>query len=204
VGQKQLQAIIDQCLERLEQRRLRDTIAQASRAILWVKSFISQAVQASSEASIAWDAVSLILPLLTNPATAAEANRDGFSYVTTRTRYYAAFETEILRLGQSRGEQIEEVTVQIVDLYEDILDFQLRSVLRFYQNSVRVLLRDVVLYDDWSEKVKKIKEMEDVIFRELTQTNDFASRTELEDLRKAGEESLLMMQKALPVLEEQL
>ncbi|KAK3309267.1 uncharacterized protein B0T15DRAFT_381748, partial [Chaetomium strumarium] len=152
------------------------------------KGFISQAVQVSPEASIAWAAVSLVLPLLTNPLTAAEANRDGFSYVTTRMRYYAAFESELFRLGQSRGEQVEEVTVQIVDLYEQILDFQLRSVVRFYANRFKDFLRDVVLYDGWNEKVQKIKEMEDMIFRELTQINDFASRTELEDLRKAGEE----------------
>ena len=82
---------------------LTEQISQAAELVLWAKDWIGEAVKASPEASIAWAGVSLILPLLTNPVTAEEANRDGFAYVTTRMRYYAALEPLLLRLGKSCG-----------------------------------------------------------------------------------------------------
>ncbi|GAB1315420.1 hypothetical protein MFIFM68171_05630 [Madurella fahalii] len=224
LGREELRTIINRGLQRLKDNKIKYTIAghefivrtkiaQAAELILWAKSFISHAVQVSPEASIAWAGISIILPLLTNPQTAEDANRDGFTYVTTRMRYYAAFEIEILRLGRNRGTNntvnelntlMETITAQVVEFYEEILDFQLRSVLRFYESRLKVLLRDLVLYDDWKGKQQKIRDLEVSFSRDLTQITDFESRKELECLNEASAQSLSIMQQFLPIYEEQL
>ena len=116
-----------------------DQVVQAVKWIQWAKGWIDEAVQVSPQASVAWAAVSLFLPLLTRPATAEKASIDGFMHVTSRMRYYVALER--LMLPQSQGSKVDTVSedlknvfeAHVVDLYQHILNFQLKCVLRFYQ-----------------------------------------------------------------------
>jgi len=108
---------------------LRDQIAQAAKLVLWAKDLISEAVKASPEASLAWPGVCIILPLHTNPSTADEANRDGFTYVTTRMRYYAALEPLLLQLSQDSTSAtvpknvMAEFEKHIINLYQHVPRF---------------------------------------------------------------------------------
>jgi hypothetical protein len=111
--QTQLDTIITQGLRRMEKRTsytiaghefvARQQVAKAAGLVLWAKDWIGEAVKVSPEASIAWAGISVVLPLLTNSNTADEANRDGFTYVTTRMRYYTALEPLVLRLSLASG-----------------------------------------------------------------------------------------------------
>jgi len=216
--QEQLHIIIDQSLQQLSKRTtytvaghefvVREQISRASELVLWAKDWIGKAASASPEASIAWAGVSVILPLLTNPVTAEEANRDGFAYVTTRMRYYAAFETKLLHgLGENDGvddDTMVEIATHIVELYQYILDFQIRSVLRFHQGRLKRLGRDAVRLDDWETKLNKIKDLEAVVNRALEVVNAFASRQELESLETTSRQSLIHMGRLLSANEEQL
>ncbi|CAK7223767.1 hypothetical protein SEUCBS140593_005346, partial [Sporothrix eucalyptigena] len=112
--QAQLDAVIARGLQRAEQKRLKYTIAghefdltsqivKAADLVLWAKDWIGDAVKASPEASTVWAGVCLILPLLTAPKTAAQANRDGFAYVTARMRYYIALEPLLQKLANNPG-----------------------------------------------------------------------------------------------------
>ncbi|KAK3348897.1 hypothetical protein B0T25DRAFT_503760 [Lasiosphaeria hispida] len=227
LGREQLQTIIERGLQRLEEKKLKytiaghefavgDCIAQAADLVLWAKGWISLATQASPEASIAWAGISMVLPLLTNTRTAEEANHKGFTYVTTRMDYYAAFEPMVFRLARSCDDVdgkkwMTEVTTSIVDLYEQILAFQLRSVLRFYKSRLGVLTRDMVRYDSWEEWQRKITGLEDIVNRDLKLINAFVSRErleqqsdKLEELRKASAQSLGTMQRLLATQEEHL
>lgn len=146
----QLDTIIKGGLERMDERKvtyriaghefiLQDQIAQAAGLVEGIKDFVGQAVKASPEASLAWAGVCLILPVLTNPSAAEQANRDGFTYVTSRMRYYVALEPLLLPKNQEPTATVpkdleEEFEAHIVDLYQHILDFQFRSVLRFYRS----------------------------------------------------------------------
>lgn len=51
-------------------------------AMEWVEGHIKDAIKDLLYASIVIAGVSLVLPLLKNPAAAKEANRDRFTYVT--------------------------------------------------------------------------------------------------------------------------
>ncbi|KAK4168218.1 hypothetical protein QBC43DRAFT_359993 [Cladorrhinum sp. PSN259] len=215
---EKLQTITRRGLQRLDDRKFKyniaghefvvgDQIDQAAKLVLWAKDWISVATKASPEASIAWAGISMILPLLTNPKTAADANSDGFTYVTTRMDYYAAFETMVHRLEKNEdvsASSIGQANSSIVDLYEQILVFQLRSVLRFYYGRLRVLARDMVRYDDWEVQQQKIKNLEAAVHQNLEQINNFAVRQELEKVGKTSARSLEIMQQHLSTHEEHI
>ncbi|KAH8897857.1 hypothetical protein GQ53DRAFT_625795, partial [Thozetella sp. PMI_491] len=193
----QLDLITERGLSRIEETRtkytiaghefvLKDQIAQAAGLVLWAKGWIGEALIASPEASIAWAGVCIILPLLTNPKTADDANRSGFTYVTTRMRYYSALEPLLLRLGRNSGvpnSLVVEAEAHIVDLYQHILEFQMLSVLRFYRGSLRNFSRDALSLDDWGRKTQEIQRLESAVRQDLEQTNSLVSRQELESLQ---------------------
>lgn len=186
---------------------LGDQIAQAADLVLWAKGLIGEAVRSSSEASIAWAGVCIILPLLTNPRVADEANRDGFTYVTTRMRYYTALEPLLLRLSGNAGVTsalMEEANGQIVVLYRHILEFQIRSVLRFYQSCIKGYVKDVFSPNDWKQLRINIEKMDRTVNENLTQMNELLSRQELESLNYKSQKALEIMDRLLHVLLEQL
>lgn len=127
-----------------------DDIASAVNFVLRAKDWISLAVKLSPEASIIWAGVSAVLPLLTNPSTSNKSNNDGFEYVTSRLRYYVAFEQLLLpdyqgtRISEDVRNEFEKL---VEDLYENILEFQLRSILRFYRWRIGNLGRDMFQLD---------------------------------------------------------
>ncbi|CAK7207630.1 hypothetical protein SEUCBS139899_010441 [Sporothrix eucalyptigena] len=185
--QAQLNTVMEQGLQRMEEKKARytiaghefvltDQIAQAAGFVLWAKDWIGDAVKASPEASVGWAGVCMILPLLTNPKTTEDANRGGFTYVTTRMRYYAALEPLLLRLGQDPGvdnDLMAEANSHITDLYQHILEFQIRSVLRFYQGCLKGYAKDTFLPREWKQMRLEIEKLEATVNGNLNQINQF-------------------------------
>ncbi|CAK7207118.1 hypothetical protein SEUCBS139899_009926 [Sporothrix eucalyptigena] len=154
---------------------LEDQITQAAKLLLWAKDWIGDAIQASPQASIAWAGVCLVLPLLTHPTTAAEANHDGFVDVTARMRYYVALEPLVRQLGPNSevtDTLMSEVNEHIVNLYQHILEFQLSSVLRFYQSRSRTYVYDMFSSKDWKQMALDIKTREEIVNMDLSQINE--------------------------------
>lgn len=189
---------------------LKDQITQAVGLVQWAKDWIDEAVKASPEASIAWAGVCVVLPLLTNPSAADAANRDGFACVTNRMRYYIALEPLLLELIQDSSiakktsNLIEECKAHIVDLYQYILDFQFRSVLRFYRNWLGNLSRDLVQHEDWKQMQLKIKDLEDMVYKDFIQVNELVSRQKLDGLNEKTKESLQNLYQILTTAKEHL
>ena len=126
----------------MDERRtsIQHRVGQVADLVLLAKGLIDEAVKASPEASMAWAGVYIILPLLSNPKTANEANLNRFTYVTTRMQYHIALEPLLLRLPSESPSTtvsqnvVNELRKHIIDLYQHILEFQFRSVLRFYRS----------------------------------------------------------------------
>jgi ankyrin repeat protein len=192
--------------------KLPNQIAQAAKLVLWAKGFIDEAVKASPEASMAWAGVCIVIPLLTNPVIANEANCDGFTYVTTRMRYYVALEPLLIQISRDPAsvtmtkDLLSELKLRIIDLYQHILDFQFRSILRFYSKWYKNYGRDLIPTsgENWDEMKKVIITREENLHGDFEEINSLATRKELQDLNtKAGELSS-QMQQLLSVAKEQL
>ncbi|KJR83362.1 ankyrin repeat protein [Sporothrix schenckii 1099-18] len=195
--QAQLTTVIDGGLKRMDEKTtkytiaghdfvLKEQIAQASKFLLWAKDWVGEAVQASPQASIAWAAVCLVLPLLTNPTTAAEANQHGLKTVTARMRYYVELEPVVHRLAANgRGDVdmrglMEQVDSNIVDLYRQILEFQISSVLRFYANHLKTYAKDMVLPEDWTQMTLDIEARGETIRKDVSQIAELVGHQDAE------------------------
>ncbi|KJR84272.1 ankyrin repeat-containing protein [Sporothrix schenckii 1099-18] len=214
----QLDTVIRQGLQRVEDKKakytiaghefvLTDQVAQAAGFVLWAKDWIGEAVKASPEASIAWAGVCMILPLLTNAKTTEDANRDGFTYVTTRMRYYTALEPLLTKLGENAGVTdalIVEASSSIMDLYQHILEFQIKSVLRFYQSRLKGYAKDTFLPTEWKTMREEIERLEAAANGNLRQINELVSRQVLESLDKTSNASHDTMLGLLSVSQQQL
>ena len=216
----QLDTIIKDGLQRMDEKKikyhiaghefvLQDQIAQAAGLVQGVKDFVGEAVKASPEASLAWAGVCVILPLFTNPNIAEQANRDGFTYVTARMRYYVALEPLLWPKNQdptaADPKNLKmEFEAHIVDFYQHILDFQFRSVLRFYRSWRGNLTRDLIQHDDWKGMLTKVQELEKIVDTDSTKINTLASRHALEKLSEKANGSLEIIKKLLSVAERQL
>jgi len=101
---------------------LQDQIAQTAGLVQGMKDFVGTAVAASPLASLAWAGVCVILPILTNPSAVEQANSDGFTYVTSRMRFYVALEPLLLPKDQDQNVTIpKDLKAQfesnIIELY---------------------------------------------------------------------------------------
>jgi hypothetical protein len=187
---------------------LQDQIAQAAELVQWAKTLVDQAVKPSPEASMAWAGICLILPLFTQSSATEQANRAGFTYVTGRMRYYVALETLLLPKDQDSTATVPEdlkdaFEITIVDLYQHILEFQFRSVLRFFRRRLRNLGRDLIQREDWNGMLSKVQALEKTLDLDFRKIHHTVLRQELEKLNESTKWSLESMQGLVSVAEEQ-
>jgi ankyrin repeat protein len=189
---------------------VQDQIAQTAALVLWAKEWIGKAIKVSPEASMAFAGVCMILPVLTRPIAADEANLDGFTYVTTRMRYYIALEPLLQPRNRDHSNAtiipglISEFESNIMDLYQHILEFQFRSVLRFYRRRFGNFGRDLIQHEGWVKLRTKIETLETIVQKDSQQINTSSSRQELENLNQKADKSLETMHDILSVAENQL
>ncbi|KAM0540776.1 hypothetical protein ACHAPJ_013507 [Fusarium lateritium] len=209
--QEQLHTITRNGLQQMEEGKKKYTIfgyefvprkqiAQAAGFVKNMKALVDEAVKASPEASLAWAGVCTVLPLLTNPAAAEEAQQEGFTYVTSRMRFYVELEHLLwpASLTEDAGVKLEFEN-DLVNLYQHILEFQLRLVLRLYETRLRGLKDDVIKHGIWEDLVSKIRKLEDIFHKDLDKINGLSSRTELENLNKKADQFLHAMTSILSV-----
>lgn len=209
--QQQLNVIIKSGLARMEsETRLRSHLEKTGEVIQPLKGWIDAAVQVSPQASIAWAAICLALPLLTQPVTAGKINRDGFAYVTSRMEYYVALEKSMhSSFNSNRSAAMSDglktqYEAQVIDLYQQILNFQVRSVLRFYRNVWRTIGRDMLQLDGWQEWLNAVQESERTLNTKIDQINTLESRGHLQNLSQTADAQYKSMQYTLGLFEEQV
>jgi hypothetical protein len=214
VRKAQLQQIIIQGKNRMENGQIRysiaghefnldEQIADAANFLLWGKSLVDEAIKASSEASLAWAGVCLALPLLTNPFQAREANEQGFVEITASMKYFTALEPTLLpKTGQHSHRNdglIAVLTERLVELYQAILEYQMKSVLRFYKASLKRVISDIRDPTVWKGMVEKIRGIEKEIRRQLATANEDAMVTTLNELQESAADINKNMQKHLQI-----
>ncbi|KAL7806803.1 hypothetical protein V8C44DRAFT_360370 [Trichoderma aethiopicum] len=180
---------------------LRDQLTQATRLVQHIKSVIDEAVKASSEASLAWAGVCVILPVFMNPSIAEEASRDGCLYVTSRIQYYVRLESLVLSSKRPQDSGLDaELEERLITLYRQVIDFQIRTVRRVYLTRLARLKEDTVRHEDWKGMIAKIQLTEQLFGNDFKQVNDAAIRGELEALNSNAERFLADINTALVAL----
>jgi hypothetical protein len=138
---------------------VQDGVAQVGGAVDWAQNYVKDAIKDVPYVPAVMAGISLVLPLLKNPATADAANREGFTYVTSQMRYYVEMESLLLPEDMKPGLR-NDLMERVVDLYTLIIDFQVQSVIRFYRSRTKSYFRGVVNYDSWNDKLDHLKNVE--------------------------------------------
>jgi hypothetical protein len=190
---------------------LKSQIAQVAKVVEQLRGIIGEAVKVSPQASVAWAGICVVIPLLANPSAEDTANRDGFACVANRMGYYTALEPLLYRLlhdssaaKTADGGLAARCNRSIEDLYQHILEFQLRSIRHYYRNWLCSLARDMLAYDGWKQMQVKVKELEKIVSRDLSQINELSSRQELESLNNTADSSLQALRQALLIGKDHL
>ncbi|KAF2233513.1 hypothetical protein EV356DRAFT_567970 [Viridothelium virens] len=213
--QLQLEGIIRKALNRAKNEgtyciagheiNIREQFANGAYFVQWAKEWIDQAVQASPQASMVWAAISMILPLITKPAAAAQANSDGLAYVTTRMQYYNALESLMLPQDQGSGAISEdlkkEIEKHVIALYQNILTFQIKCVLRLYRGALVNFVRDMMPGEDWKAMLNQVKELERNANEDLQQINHLDLIKRLRVFVRDAEKAFEQWQRLLTVAE---
>lgn len=166
----------------------RNQLAQATRFVQNIRNVIDEAVRVSPYASLAWAGVCVILPIFMNPGIAEEASRDGCLYVTSRMQFYVKLESLLLPSDRLQASGLSaELECRLIELYRQIIDFQMKIVRRVYLSRLARFQEDTTRHEDWEGMVAKIRESETILSNDAKQANDAAMGRELEKLSTNAE-----------------
>ncbi|KAH8180100.1 WD domain, g-beta repeat domain-containing protein [Sarocladium implicatum] len=202
--QRQLDQIIKHSLDAADNRNRptifghqfipRTQVARAARLIKTVQGLVTEAVKVSPEASLAWAGVCVLLPVLTNPEAAEEANRTGLTYVTSRVRLYVELEHLLWPESLQEPGLKKQLESLIIELYVHIVEFQIKTVLRFHDTWLTRMRHDILRDQDWEDMVSKVKELERAVRDASDMINTASSRDSLVKTGKVAEDHFATMQ----------
>ncbi len=182
---------------------LQDVVEKVAKAVEWGEDYIKDAVKDLPYASIVMVGVSLVLPLMKNPTAVETANNDGFAYVTSQMRYYVAMEPLLLP-ADMESDLKNDLTDRLKDLYKLIIDFQVRTVLRFYNSRVKNFFKGTIDYDKWTAKLDRIKREEVDLFQKLEKAISGISFQKLKKLSQEAEVSRKALNKLVDIAQKSL
>ncbi|KAJ5116331.1 WD40 repeat-like protein [Penicillium angulare] len=164
----QMRKIVQRGLDKTEKEtRIKQNLGQAMRIPLAVNDIMQLALKQCPEAALAWSAISLSLQIFSNPMNEAEANRNGLKYIYDNMNWYWELSSHLIKESDPDATPYKvlrwELKERIVDLYKDLLSYQIMSVCSYYRNRVFVFLRDIVQLDDWDGSLVNVKNTEAVV-----------------------------------------
>ncbi|KAF4417680.1 Vegetative incompatibility protein HET-E-1 [Colletotrichum fructicola] len=167
------------------------------RVISPLKEVIGKAVQAAPEAAIAWVGVSLALEILANPVTESGINRDGITYVVSKMNWY--WNLVDLLLEPTRADPYfqglrDELEKHIVELYQKLLLYQMKSVCLHYRGRCAAFFRDLIKLDNWAGEIDTIKAAEAAVRTDSEQYNSQETRRHLQVLENTAKSQLEELQ----------
>ncbi|KAJ4131382.1 hypothetical protein NW754_007758 [Fusarium falciforme] len=178
-----MQQLVQTGLDRTQkQASIKRGIDEGLQAIQAVRGIMDNAVKVAPEAAVAWVGVCLGLEILSNPITEARENRKGIAYVLSRMEWY--WNLVSLLLDENKAEQSsaglrDQLEKHVVQLYEKLLSYQMKSVCLYHRHWVGVIVTDLFKNDDWAGQLSGIKEEEAAVQRDMEQYNTEESKTRL-------------------------
>ena len=168
--------------------RLQEGVGKVGEAVDWARKYINDAIKDVPYGPAVMAGISLVLPLLKNPATIEAANREGFTYVTSQIRYHVEMESLLLPADMKPSLKAD-LTQRVIDLYKLIVEFQVQSVIWLYRSSTKNYFRSVINFDGWNHKLDNLKAEEASLQGKFDQALSSAGLQKLKKLASDAEES---------------
>ncbi|PHH49970.1 Vegetative incompatibility protein HET-E-1 [Ceratocystis fimbriata CBS 114723] len=181
----QMKQFVEDWIDRTKKEiALKQRVDNGLQAVNSIRGIIDGAIRVAPEAAVIWVAVSLGIEVLTGPVTEALKNRQGIQYVLGRTEWYWNLAGLLLDENKSNTATVlrDGLEKNIVELFQKLLEYQIRSICLYDRNKVVAAFRDALLIDDWAGKLADIKEAEKSVQGDMDQYNTQDSRMKMNEL----------------------
>ncbi|KAL2884620.1 Vegetative incompatibility protein HET-E-1 [Ceratocystis lukuohia] len=187
VTPRQMKQFVEDGIDRTKKEiAFKQGIDDGLQAVNSIRGIIDGAIRVAPEAAVIWAAVSLGIEVLTGPVTEALKNRQGIQYVLGRTEWYWKLAGLLLDENKSNTATVllrDGLEKNIVELFQKLLEYQIRSICLYDRNKVVTAFRDALLIDDWAGKLAEIKEAERSVQGDMDQYNTQDSRMKMNELK---------------------
>ncbi|KAF2665945.1 hypothetical protein BT63DRAFT_458310 [Microthyrium microscopicum] len=137
--------------------------------------------------------------MLGNPGKATAANVDGMTHVVNRMEWYSLISENLLQPSKedsraaSLNSILQNLTPRVVQLFQSILMFQMKSICSYYRNLGYNFLLQMVNHDDWEASKKSIIKAEEDLLRDWKKYDELkASKVSEELLELTGKVEALL------------
>ncbi|KAF5247118.1 hypothetical protein FAUST_970 [Fusarium austroamericanum] len=146
---------------------------------------VGAGLKAVPQAAVPWAGICCALEILSSPLTEPKKNREGMEYVLKRMDWYWRLSPWLLHdchSSDSSEPLREQLEKQMVQLYQTLLLFQMKSVVLYHRGRFAVFMRDLPKIDDWATHVIEIKDIETALGVDSNQYNTLEMRTNLQEI----------------------
>jgi hypothetical protein len=117
------------------------------------------------------------LQILAKPVKASKVLYIGVKQVISRMDWYSSLADELLKPDNiKKDERLKKVHLElkkrILDLYEALLFYQIKSVCYYYRNQFLVFMRGFVDLDDWKGELEAVTAAEETLRQDSKQYNE--------------------------------
>ncbi|KAK4206474.1 hypothetical protein QBC37DRAFT_381060 [Rhypophila decipiens] len=129
---------------------------------------VLQSVPQAAPAALPWAGI------LRNPAQATKSNLAGIAHVISRMDWYCALTEHLLNKDNITGGKnfqavLHQLEQRVIELYEALLSYQMKSVCSYYRNQGLVFLRGMLKLDDWEGDLKLVMDIEAIVQNDAVQ-----------------------------------
>ncbi|EHK15471.1 uncharacterized protein TRIVIDRAFT_165017 [Trichoderma virens Gv29-8] len=202
---KQMQMIVETALERKKER-----IAAKQKigsGLATVSTAMGQAVRAVPEAAVAWTGVCFALEIISNSIQETTANHQGILYVVSRMDWYWHL-AELLSDSNAIESASHPLRVQmekhIIDLYQKLLLYQMKSVCRYYRLHGPAIWRDAIKADNWAAQLDDIRNAEVIVQEDSRIFNALETQRRLDEIDSASKLLQSEIQGIWPKIQEHI
>ncbi|PGH11641.1 hypothetical protein AJ79_04781 [Helicocarpus griseus UAMH5409] len=191
---------------------VREHVCCIIRGLQSVSGFVNVAVSPMPPAALAWAGVLVVLPAVVNALTQDEEALNGLEYIQTFLSV-ARFERIFAVKGsvkphhftQIKGRKTSRLHItiknKIIQLYSDILRYQIQLAIHYHHGRFRRALGDFVIANDWKGMVEDLENASDSINQDLTEDDRAIITSEFSNLRESAEKSMSMLKDVQEAIE---
>ncbi|KAN0075156.1 hypothetical protein V8E54_007767 [Elaphomyces granulatus] len=202
----QMTRLVQAGLEKTEtEANVKKGAGEAIQVVLSAKDLIGSVINDVPQAALAWTGVCLALQIFLNPISETKANREGILHVVSRMDWYwnlsALFFKEDTDNNSPAGLR-EQLGKRVVDLYKELLLYQVKTVCSYYRNRWLALLRDIIKLDDWDGGLQGVQRAEKAFEQDSNVYINQETRSNLQELVKIAKDKEVKLRQELVLLRD--
>ncbi|PGH09068.1 hypothetical protein GX51_00821 [Blastomyces parvus] len=187
---------------------VRDQVCKIIRGLQSVSGFVNVAMSSMPPAALAWAGVLVILPVVMNAITQDDEAMNGLEFIS-ELLVRCKVREDILRRrfrepvpglqsqGESKnlGELRSAIKAKTLQLYSDILQYQIQLALHYDRGYFTRSLGDIAISNNWKSMTTDLENASDKIHQDLSEDDRNTIANGFDNLRESAEKSLSSLNK---------